>query len=141
MRYFRWLIVILVLSGVIAQTPVVSLKSLMTVREFETAGLNKLTKDELQALDSWFMKFVVNFTQRTTATSKSAALPGTYPVEGSVNDETFIINGEVFKAKTYCFNVDKVDRVKFIEGSALGACASAKFLNTRSGDVCDVWGE
>ena len=60
--HFRWLIVILVLSGVIAQTPVVSLKSLMTVREFETAGLNKLTKDELQALDSWFMKFVVNFT-------------------------------------------------------------------------------
>ncbi len=60
-------------------------------------------------------------------------------VEASLNDETFIINGEVFKAKTYCFNFDKGDRVKFIEGSPSGACASATLLNLRSGKVCEVW--
>jgi hypothetical protein len=57
------------------------------------------------------------------------------------NDETFIINGEVFKAHTFCFKVNKGDRVKFVEGSAMGACANAKFLNMRTGDVCEVWCE
>ncbi|MGA8489680.1 MAG: hypothetical protein WB711_04610 [Terriglobales bacterium] len=62
-----------------------------------------------------------------------------YTIEASANDETFVINGEVFKAKTYCFNFDKSDRVKFIDGSPLGACASATLLNLRTGKVCEVW--
>jgi hypothetical protein len=64
-----------------------------------------------------------------------------YSVEASANDETFIINGEVFKAKTYCFNMNKGDRVVFIEGSALGVCVSAKLLNLRTGKACNVWCE
>jgi hypothetical protein len=62
-----------------------------------------------------------------------------YAIEASSNDETFVINGKVFKAQTYCFNLDKGDRVKFIEGSPVAACVSAKLLNLRSGDVCAVW--
>jgi len=62
-----------------------------------------------------------------------------YTIEASANDETFVINGEVFKARTYCFNFDKGDRVKFIEGSPNGACASAKLLNLRTGEMCEVW--
>jgi hypothetical protein len=46
-------------------------------------------------------------------------------IEAAVNDETFIINGEVFKAKTYCMDWDKGDRVIFLKGSSLGACATA----------------
>jgi len=62
-----------------------------------------------------------------------------YIIEASANDETFVINGEVFKAQTYCFNFGKGDRVKFIEGSPLGACASAKLLNLRTEEMCEVW--
>lgn len=64
-----------------------------------------------------------------------------YLVDASHNDETFIINGEVFKAKTYCFNMREGDKVVFLSGSALGACASAELLNLRTGKVCRVWCE
>ncbi len=64
-----------------------------------------------------------------------------YVVEASANDETFVINGEVFKAQTYCFNLEKGDRVVFVQGSALGACASAKVVNLRTGKTCDLWCE
>lgn len=66
---------------------------------------------------------------------------GTYAIEMSHNDELFIINGEKFKAKTYCFGMERGDRVKFIEGSAFGACASARLLNIRTERICDVWCE
>ena len=64
-----------------------------------------------------------------------------YEIQKTVNDETFIINGNVFKAKTYCFNVNDGDRVIFIKGSAYGSCASASFVNLRSKKVCEVWCE
>jgi hypothetical protein len=65
----------------------------------------------------------------------------TYEIEKAINDETFIINGEVFKAQTYCFNVNESDKVIFTEGSALGACASAEFVDLRTGNICKVWCE
>lgn len=64
-----------------------------------------------------------------------------YEIEVSHNDELFIINGEKYEAKTYCFNMEKGDRVVFIEGSALGVCVSAKIVNTRTNRVCEVWCE
>jgi hypothetical protein len=69
------------------------------------------------------------------------AAPRSYVIEASANDETFVINGEVFKAKTYCFGFEKGDRVMFLSGSAPGVCASATILNMRSGQTCDVWCE
>lgn len=33
-----------------------------------------------------------------------------YEVEVSHNDELFIINGEKYEAKTYCFNMEKVTK-------------------------------
>lgn len=62
-------------------------------------------------------------------------------IEASANDETFVINGEVFKAKTYCFGFERGDRVRFLSGSAAGACASATILNLRTGKTCEVWCE
>ena len=64
-----------------------------------------------------------------------------YVVEVAHNDELFVINGEKFEAQTYCFNVDEGDPVVFLEGSALGACASARFLDLRTEDECAVWCE
>lgn len=65
----------------------------------------------------------------------------TYEIEKSIDDEIFIINGEVFKAKTYCFGMDEGDDVIFIKGSAFGACASATIYNTSSEKTCEVWCE
>ena len=64
-----------------------------------------------------------------------------YEIEVSHDDELFIINGEKYEAKTYCFNMEKGDRVIFLEGSPYGACASAKLLNLRTKQVCEVWCE
>ena len=73
--------------------------------------------------------------------SREARAATSYEVKAAVNDETFIINGEVFKAKTWCFNVEEGDRVIFIEGSASGACSSAVFFDLRSEEKCEVWCE
>lgn len=67
--------------------------------------------------------------------------PAGYVIEASANDETFVINGEVFKARTYCFGFEKGDRVRFLSGSPFGACATATILNLRSGKTCKVWCE
>ena len=64
-----------------------------------------------------------------------------YEIEVSHDDELFIINGEKFEAKTYCFNMEEGDRVIFLEGSPFGACASAEILNLRTKEVCEVWCE
>lgn len=64
-----------------------------------------------------------------------------YVIQVAHNDELFIINGEKFKAKTYCFNMEKGDRVIFVAGSPHGVCTTAKLLNLRTQKVCDVWCE
>ena len=64
-----------------------------------------------------------------------------HSIEVSHNDELFIINGERFKAKTYCFNMLKGDRVLFLKGSEYGACTSAELLNLRTQNICKVWCE
>ncbi|MCB0486655.1 MAG: hypothetical protein KDC47_10705 [Flavobacteriaceae bacterium] len=72
--------------------------------------------------------------------SDSTSKPS-HKIEVSYNDELFIINGEKFKAKTYCFNMKEGDAVIFIEGSALGSCASATLVNLRTKNKCEVWCE
>jgi hypothetical protein len=77
-------------------------------------------------------------------TGSAAKNPGerpAYVVQAAANDETFVINDEVFKAKTYCFNFEKGDRVIFLSGSPNGACTSAQLLNLRTEKVCNVWCE
>jgi hypothetical protein len=64
-----------------------------------------------------------------------------FAVEASANDEVFVINGEVYKAQTYCFNLLEGDHVLFVEGSEYGACASAELLVRRTGQICKVWCE
>jgi hypothetical protein len=75
------------------------------------------------------------------STRASPATGREYTIQASANDETFVVNGAVFKAKTYCFNFKKDDRVVFISGSANGACSSAELLNVRTGRTCRVWCE
>ena len=76
-----------------------------------------------------------SYTPTTASTSRK------YEVESSVNDEVFVIEGEVFKAKVYCFNVNEGDKVIFIEGKPGGTCVSAEFINLRTSSSCRVWCE
>ena len=89
------------------------------------------------------MQKLLNWTSLTAllivASTVSAATE--YEIEVSHNDEIFIINGEKYEAKTYCFNMEEGDRVIFLDGSPYGACASAKILNLRTKNVCEVWCE
>jgi len=55
------------------------------------------------------------------------------------SDKILIINGETFKPKIYCLGWMQGDRVKFIEGSAYGACAMAKIYNQNRKESCEVW--
>jgi len=64
-----------------------------------------------------------------------------FRIQAAVNDETFVIDGNVFKARTYCFGIYEGDRVIFIEGSGTGVCTSAKFIKVGSDRTCDVWCE
>ena len=66
---------------------------------------------------------------------------GAYTIETSHNDELFIINGEKFEAKTFCFNMEEGDAVVFLDGSPYGACASATLLNLRTRQKCATWCE
>ena len=82
----------------------------------------------------------VNLKQPKNNYSSSARQDG-YIIQVANNDELFIINGETFKAQTYCLGWEQGEKVKFIKGSAFGACASAKLLNLNRGEICDVWCE
>ena len=64
-----------------------------------------------------------------------------YYIQVAHDDEFFIINGEKFEAQTYCFGWDEGDRVIFLEGSELGACATAKIYNLDKKTACDFWCE
>ncbi len=108
----------------------------LSADEVVLCGGKIINTDEKESADVTPIRQGASGSGAMSAVSKSG-----YPIEASANDETFVINGEVFKAKTYCFNFDKGDRVKFIEGSAFGACASAALLNLRTGKVCGVWCE
>ena len=72
-----------------------------------------------------------------TATSSADV----YEIQVSKDDEIFVINDEVFKAKTYCFNMLPGDQVIFLDGSPNGACVSAEILNLRTKDRCNLWCE
>jgi hypothetical protein len=65
----------------------------------------------------------------------------TFYIEVSHDDEFFIINGEKFEAKSYCYGMDEGDEVIFLDGSPTGACASATLLNLSTDERCDVWCE
>jgi hypothetical protein len=64
-----------------------------------------------------------------------------YEIEAAGNDEVFVIDGNVFKAKVYCMGWDVGDKVVFLEGSSSGLCVSAKLYNTSRRQTCEVWCE
>ena len=74
-------------------------------------------------------------------TSASAAEKGL--VIANVNDETFVIQTiwgkQLFKAKTYCFQVNRGDTVLFVDST--GVCVSNTFIDLNTDEKCEVWCE
>ena len=64
-----------------------------------------------------------------------------YIVETEHNNELYIINGEKYEAKTYCYGINEGDRVIFLEGSPLGACSSAVIYDLDTKEKCELWCE
>ncbi len=64
----------------------------------------------------------------------------TYEIEAAANDESFVIDGDLYKAQTYCLGWDEGDEVIFMEGTA-GLCTSAELFNVGRRETCSVWCE
>ena len=67
--------------------------------------------------------------------------PARYEVEHAAHGDKYTINGESFEAKTHCRDLEKGDSVVFLQGAATGACTSAKVLNLRNKQKCELWCE
>ena len=127
-----------------ADSQQLKLRQYMTAQEFQEAGLRKLSEQEMQALEQWFNRHTVaiyRLAQGGAGTSQSGTQSTqSYLVDNAANDETFLVNGKIFKAKTYCMSLNKGDRVIVVGGTA-GMCMQAKLINLRNQSVCEVWCE
>jgi hypothetical protein len=63
-----------------------------------------------------------------------------YEIEAAGNDEKFVIDGELYEAKTYCIGWDEGDQVIFVDGTP-GICVSATLFNMSRRQSCEVWCE
>ena len=102
-----------------------------------------LTRDELARVNEAETRAAKKARQAQTSLAYAAPISARdgYLIEVAHNDELFIINGEKYEAETYCLGWDEGDKVIFVEGSAFGACASAKLFNLNRKESCDVWCE
>ena len=125
-------------------------KNPLIPNDFDCGMDTRCLQREADAFQSRYNKLVrspvwrdnkCNVVIRVESGRSSGSRQDSYTVEASYNDELFIINGEKFEAKTYCFNMNEGDEVIFIEGSALGACASAIVVNLRTKRKCELWCE
>jgi len=126
------------------EQPSLRVQNLMTKQEFTRLGLTKLTDAELDSPNHWLTRFAMQLVQASKQEGVEGGMYGgkpVYRVEASINDGKFLINGELYEAKTYCFSIEKGDAIIFLEGSAFGAYVSAKILHTKSGKICEVWCE
>ena len=125
------------------------LSDFMTPQVFAATGMGKLTPAEARALAQWLSRFAVNAYNAGHVDGLQQSLPTrggatrgapSHVIDAAVNDETFVIGGDVYKAKLYCFDMSEGDRVIFADGTP-GLCLSAKLVNTRTSQICEVWCE
>lgn len=64
-----------------------------------------------------------------------------YRIAAAHNDETFIINGEKFEAKTYCLSWEVGEQILFVDGNPNGVCVTATLVNVDRNETCEVWCE
>ena len=94
-------------SFALGQQQQLNIRQFMTGQEFKAAGLEKLTAAEFQALEKWFNRHTTNIYRLAKGETGTSGSGRGYVVQQAINDETFVINGNIYKAKTYCMNLDR----------------------------------
>jgi hypothetical protein len=88
-----------------------------------------------------FVVVVVASLAAASGADNAETVPEKGIVVASAKDETFVIatrwGNQKFTAQTYCFNVEKEDRVVFSRST--GTCADNEFTDSRTGSKCKVW--
>ena len=129
----------MVLCGLLSASGLVSADLQRGLKNFEDLMAGRKQIEQLSATERQEVMTVLKAAERQGG-GTGGSRPS-YPIEVSHNDELFIINGEKFEARSYCFNMDEGDAVIFLDGSPHGVCTSATLLNLRTRDTCKVWCE
>jgi hypothetical protein len=118
----RWIVgiaVVMVGVSIFPQTPAarsgVHIADLMSATEFRNAGLNKLTSDELLALDSWLnsylMRIVTKLSQPSQPDESGAASVIESQIDGAFHGwdgETIfkLTNGQIWQQSEYDYEYE-----------------------------------
>jgi hypothetical protein len=107
------------------ESPRVDVREFMTAHEFKSAGLEKLSPDELQALNQWLEKFMLRILQRgegrgCTDTIESQ-IDGTF--EGWSGETIFkLTNGQIWQQASYAYTYHYAYRPEVIIYPFSGGC-------------------
>lgn len=85
------------------------------------------------------MKKLLFFVLLSFVSSNLSARNQQYFIDSNINDQKFLIDGNLYSAKTYCFSMYEGDAVIFLENKDL--CISNTIINLKNGNKCDVWCE
>jgi len=106
------------------KTPLLDVQRLMTVSEFRQAGLQKLSAEELDALNVWLSRFAVKlFSSASTAADSStpASVPAIVETqiegefEGWSGDTIFkLANGQIWQQSSYAYSYHYAYRPKVL---------------------------
>jgi len=136
---------------------VLDIRDEMTMREFTEAGLDKLSSDEMDALNKWLSHFtegkasgkgnaVETQVKEKVKKEKSGILGSfsspkykVYRVQKVSSGYDFKINNNNFMPTGICPGYSEGDEVIFTEGRADGMCESAEFSRPDGSDVCEVF--
>ncbi len=95
---------------------------------FQTGGVGKLWVEGKKI-----------FNVEVLRPSSSCRVPYITTIELAHNDQTFIIDDEVYKAQGICSGWLPGQRVTFAAGNTPGMCVNATLLNIDTFETCDVW--
>ena len=104
------------LSGQSSSAALPGIEELMSAKEFEGAGLRKLSADELRALNAWLRTYtqaVARTVAQGTATTSKATIPATPDLIESQIDDDFegwegetifkLRNGQIWQQSSYAY--------------------------------------
>ena len=133
------------------EVEIIDIRDNMTMREFTEAGLNKLSSDEMDALNKWLNNFakgqggdVQVKVEDEGKKEKSESIFGSseftiYKVQKTGSGHSFKINNNDFTPNSICPGYAEGDEVIFIEGRADGMCENAEFSRPDGSDACEVF--
>ena len=104
---------------------IVSLKQLMSPREFDAAGLNRLSADEVQILDRWVSEFAFELLRPGSGQGCSPAIESKIDgdFEGWSGDTIFkLANGQIWQQASYSYTYSYKYRPDVLIFSSGGGC-------------------